>query len=623
MTSYKKFLSASTALATGFLVSSTGLLLQAEASKAHVNHTHKPVQDQLHLSHLDSAAPLIRLSLPKSGSSKRFSGKLQFVNNTKYQIKLSLVRTIRLSNSRLPQRLSLAPGATKTIPLSGSIQAREGFASVGVVYSSSMGGQSIGVVNIEIKNGRFRPIKTGAFGLGSKGSAAIAVPSSARIGPGIRGYKRFLKGTRSFGKTSKAMKGKRQTPQPKRTNQDNQFKLDSLKPKNQFRLINWLPNVWDPSKLISYAFDKYFSILTPNAVAANGVYKGRFVFRTTESSDIYLPAVGVGVKAVKGNQSCHHTPALARTTADGNGDFQLNINTGGSYKICYYTKNPFIKIGRKVNSDLYVWGDSARNSIPNSRVVRQPVRHDGVFDIWYEAMAFQTSMTNAGIDPVRTGNNRIRVKFPSAGGDCPPLPGPWSCAYSNGRVMMMADHALRHGVMSHELAHQVDNKYHQPRPAGSGGSHSFDGCYSPAARAGMVVTEGWANFEMARSLGTRSSSRFRNSYRPDIANQLIDSINMDLNGSNCAGVAGSGVNGSESNISTILWDFYDKSNDNNDTLHYVDPNYLTNMYLSLNPDTAKILNTRILNDCKSNANKNVTNNGQVCKGIFAQNGGSD
>ena len=622
MTKTTKILGASTALAAGILVSGTGLLVQPEVAKAHVNHANKPVQHQLHLSHLDSDAPLIKLSLPKSGSSKRFSGKLQFHNNSRHEVTLTLVRTIRLSNSRLPKRLRLAPGATKTIPLSGSIQARTGFTSVGVVYSSSMGGQSMGVVNIEVKNGKFRPVKTGGFRLGEKGSEAIAVPSNARIGPGVRGYKRFLKGGRTFGKASKAMKGKRRVYQPKRPNQGNQFKPESLKPNIQSRLFNWLPHEWQPSQVISQVVGNYFSMFTPKAVAANTVYKGRFVFRTTDSSNIFLPAVGVGVKAVKGDQSCHHTPALARTTADGNGNFQLRINTNGSYKICYYTKNPFMKIGRKSNSNLYVWGDPARNSIPNSRVVRQPVRHDGVFDIWFEGMAFQTSMTNAGIDPVRTGGNRIRVKFPSEGGDCSG-PNPWSCAYTDGKVMIMADHALRHGVMSHELAHQVDNKYHQPRPAGSGGSHSFYGCYSPSARAGMVVREGWANFEMARALGTRGSSRFRNSYRPDLANQLIDSKNMDSNGANCSGVAGSGVNGSESNVSTILWDFFDQRNDNSDSLHYVSPNYITNMYLSLNPDTAKILHTRILNDCKADANKAVTNNGQVCKNIFAQNGGSD
>ena len=99
-------------------------------------------------------------------------------------------------------------------------------------------------------------------------------------------------------------------------------------------------------------------------------------------------------------------------------------------------KKPFIKIGRKANGNLYVWVDPVRNSIPNSRVVRQLVRHDGVFDIWFEGMAFQTSMTNAGIDPVRTGGNRIRVKFPSEGGDCSG-PNPWSCAYTDGKVMTM------------------------------------------------------------------------------------------------------------------------------------------------------------------------------------------
>ena len=328
----------------------------------------------------------------------------------------------------------------------------------------------------------------------------------------------------------------------------------------------------------------------------------------------------------------HHLLGL-RTTADANGNFQFHINTNGAYKICYFTKNSFLKIGRQINSDLYIWADASRNDIPNTRVVRQPVRHDGALDIWFEAMAFQTSMTNAGIDPARTGANKIRVKFPSEANDCRPGHA-WSCAGADGKLRFAPQHAVRHGTMSHELAHQVDNKYTIDaginRPRGLGGSHSFNGCYPPNLTTtgwkqgrGMIIREGWANFEMARALGTRSSSRYRNTFRPDIANDWIDGKNFDGDGSDCSNVAGSGINGSESTVSTILWDFFDKKNDNSDVLHYVSPNYITNMYLSLNPDSAKILHTRILNDCKANVNKNATNNGQICEAIFAQNGGSD
>ena len=621
-------------LALGFasVGSTSGLLLSAESVNAHK----EPATPQIeHISHLDSEAPLITIRLPKSGSQKLFKGSITFNNNTNHNVTLTLVREIRLANVRLPKQIRLNAGAKKSIKINGSIQARNGFSAIGVVYSSSMGGLSTGLVNIEVKNGKFRPIKAGNFSLDDEGSAAIAVPANARIQQGIRGYKRFLKGGRTFSKANNVIKGgDRSFSRPKPPG-----KSPSLRPGsplnrptsetlNNLHLINWIPSLWNPQVYLGKAIDQVLTIFTPQAVAANAIYKGRFVFRTIDDSDIYLPAVGVGVKAVKANDSCTHNPALARTTADANGNFQFHINTAGAYKICYFTKNPFVKIGRQTNSGLYIWADPSRIDIPNARVVRQPVRHDGVFDIWYEAMVIQTSMTNAGIDPVRTGNNRIRVKFPSEANDCEPG-APWSCAAVNGGLWIAPQHATRHGTMSHELAHQVDFKYRNSSlPRGSGGSHSYIGCYPPnktngSAGRGMIITEGWANFEMGRALGSRTCSQYRNTFGPDIANDWIDGKNFDGDGIDCSNVAGSGINGSESTVSTILWDFFDKKNDNSDVLHYVSPNYITNMYLSLNPDSAKILHTRILNDCKANVNKNATNNGQICEAIFAQNGGSD
>lgn len=614
---------------------------------------------------MDSEAPLITIRLPKSGSQKLFKGRITFNNNTNHNVTLTLVRKIRLANVRLPKRIRLNAGAKKSIDINGSIQARNGFTAVGVIYSSSMGGLSTGLVNIEVKNGKFRPVKTGAFGLDDPGSATIAVPGNARIQPGIKGYQRYLKGGITFGKVNKAMKGGSRHSNPPKTkgisptiSPDGSINNPPNGTLGNPRLINWNPSTWKPQLYLDQALDKILEIFSPNkAVAANAIYKGRFVFRTYDSSNISLPAVGIGIKAVKANDSCFDNPPLARTTADANGNFQFHINTNGAYKICYFTKNSFLKIGRQINSDLYIWADASRNDIPNTRVVRQPVRHDGALDIWFEAMAFQTSMTNAGIDPARTGTNKIRVKFPSEANDCGPGPA-WSCAGWDGKIQLAPEHAVRHGTMSHELAHQVDNKYTIDaginRPRGLGGSHSFSGCYPPDLTttgwkqgSGMIIREGWANFEMARALGTRSSSRYRNTFRPDIANianNLIDEKNFDNDGTDCTGVPGthagkwaddlgltpaqrafvSDLNGSESTVSTILWDFYDTRNDNNDTLHYANPHYITNMYLKNHPtNSAKILNARIMKDCKANVNKNVTNNGQVCDDIFAQNGGSD
>jgi len=651
------------AAAIGFAASAALTTIYQPTAAAHASKRAEADKGStaLHISHLDSSAPRISIRLPKSSSTKQFSGTIFFNNDTDYKVTLRLKRSIRISNSNVPRTLTLEKGASRKIPFTGSISAGNGYTSAGLVYGSSMGGLSTALVNIEVKNGKFRPVKTGDFGIGDPGSASTAVPRNARIQPGIKGYKQFLKGGITFGKPSKKMKGKSKKSASLEIESGSSTAMIGQSWTTSFTnnlshpyIINWLSTNWKPYTFISQALNNISSIFVPQAAAANGVYKGRFVFQTQDASGMYFPAAGIGVKAVKANDSCTHNPPLARTIADGNGNFQFNINTSGSYKICYFTKNSFTKIGRQVNSDLYIWADPARNTIPNAREVRQPVRHDGVFDIWFEAMAFQTSMTNAGIDPARTGSNKIRIKFPSEAGDCRPS-SPWSCAFGNGELYVAPEHAVRHGTMSHELAHQVDNKYTLDqgidRPAGLGGPHSFYGCYPPnlttpgwAQGQGMIIREGWANYEMARALGTRGSSKYRNSFRSDIGGSLIDGINFDANGRDCTGVSNihtgrwaddlgltpaqrnfdSGLNGSESTVSTILWDFYDTRNDNNDNLHYVSPYRITNMYLQGHPtNSAEILNERIMRDCRADINKAVTNDGQVCDDIFAQNGGED
>ena len=117
---------------------------------------------------------------------------------------------------------------------------------------------------------------------------------------------------------------------------------------------------------------------------------------------------------------------------------------------------------------------------------------------------------------------------------------------------------------------------------------------------------------MARALGSRNGSQFRSDFRGDQSGN-IDNINMDSNGSNCIGVPGSGINGSESVVSTILWDFFDTRNDGSDTLHYVNPYYITNMYLSTNPTTAQQLHGRIHSDCITGSNSKQQIMGQFAK----------
>jgi hypothetical protein len=550
----------------------------------------------------------LRLSLPKSGSTKTLRGSLYVKNSSSKTINLKLERLIGFGNTSLPKAIRLSSGQSKKIAFSASINSFNGFGALGVIYSGSPGGQAVAMRPIEMKDGRFKLLKTGNF---SEDAAAKSVPSRARVASGPRGFTLSVKGTRRLGKSSPQMKGV--------VKSENVVKpVPNVSPgevrSTPGRLINWLTKPNRFSFDIHNTISSLFNLLIPPAHAVNGTYRGRFVFRPINGSNIFLPASGIKVKAVGANQSCSTSSPIAKTFADGNGNFSLRINARGQYKICYVLANPFIKVGRGLGSTgRYRWVDPVRSDIPQSRVSRQPIRHDGAMDIWHEAAFLQTSMTNSGVDPVRTGSNNIRVKFPSANGDCAGASTqPWSCASTTGEIYVRSDHSARRGTMAHELAHQVDFKY-RGWTTNSGGDHAFWDCYNPNTRNGMIVTEGWAAYETSRALGSRSAPIYTNAYRPDIAGGFVDSISMDSNGPNCA----TGLNGSESVVATVLWDFYDTRNDGADRLHYISPNRLTNIYLGRKPRTAQKYFEMIMSDCSANGNTNQCNN------IFAQNGGTD
>jgi len=612
------------AAAIGFAASAALTTLYQPTASAHSASGANPDKSKagIHLSHLDGMAPKITIKLPKSGSTKQFKGSITFINDTDQKVTLRLKRTIRISNSNAPRELTLAKGASKKVSLTGSLNASNGYTAAGIIYNSSTGGQSTDLVSIQVKDGQFITLRTGDFSLNSKGGKAISVSRQTRIGPGIQGFRQASKGGKTLGSLKNNMRGKSR----KKAAIEPSTKELNTTSKSQ----SWLGAILSQTaSTISKNIDDILSVFTPAATAANGTYKGRFVFRTIDASNVTLPAPGVAIRAVAEGQDCLRGASLGTTRTDGNGNFSLPINTPGSYKICYLLTSNFLNIGSRHNN-IYGWSETLSN-ISNDRIVRRPVRHDGAMDIWYEAMTMQSSMQQAGINPVRGGAQKIKVKFPSDSTDiCPD----WSCADPNGQTYMFRGHATRYGTMAHELAHQIDFKYRNFKTLnemgaglpGAGGSHSFRNCYNPTGSSGFgaggIVSEGWANYEMARALGSRNGSQFRGDFRGDQSGN-IDNKNMDSNGTDCSGVPGSGINGSESVVTTVLWDFFDTRNDGSDTLHYVNPYYITNMYLSNNPRTAQQLHSRIHSDCIARNNSEATNNGRTCKNIFAQNGGSD
>ena len=99
---------------------------------------------------------------------------------------------------------------------------------------------------------------------------------------------------------------------------------------------------------------------------------------------------------------------------------------------------------------------------------------------------------DGGIDPVPS--EPLALYFPNTWDDCGDGSGvPWSCANANGEIWLTAAHGTDAPVVVHEMAHQLNNKFWGgKRPAGTGGSHTLNGCYP--TRLGMALREGFANF---------------------------------------------------------------------------------------------------------------------------------
>lgn len=560
--------------------------------------------------HIPSSVPGLQILAPKSGSTKSVSGSLLISNKSGHPVTLTLYKVIGLSNSGLPREISLANGQSKKISFRGSLNSSNGGSAIGVIYNSSGGGQAVALQPIEIENGTYRLVSTGSFG---SEAPTGSLPGSVRVSQGPKGYTLRLKGSKTLPKTSASMKGGGGSSSRPSVNLKN--------PSGPGRLINF---DWDQIKnssgivmeriqsIPNFVARSVLELTSSPAVAASGTYKGRFVFRSITDDSVVLPASGVKVKAVRANDGCRSSSPLASTYADGNGNFSFAINTNGSYKICYITANNMFKVGSSLSgsNDRYIWADPSRSDIPSGRVTRRPIRHDGVFDIWHEGAFLQTSMTNVGVDP--STSSPTPVKFPSAVGDCTGASTqPWSCA-GGGVVFIAPDHAARRGTTAHELAHRVDQKY-RGNTAGQGGDHDYNFTCYPSSRDGMILTEGFAQFEAARALGTRSAPNYASTYRPDIAGASVKNLNMETSARICP----PGLNGSESAVASTLWDFYDTNSDGSDNLWYTAPGRITYLYLNNKPRTPKALMQEIMKDCVANGN------GAVCDQIFAQNGATD
>ena len=588
----------------------------------------------------------------KGSSTKQLNAELRLKNHTNETIILQRVNIIRVSNSNLPSRITLKPEEAKTISIRGSVNSSNGRTALGVAYVTPGGDYISAMRHININNAEIEQINM--KDIWNRGTPTVQPTTRAvpRISGSIKNFGKY-KGSKR--KPSNKM---RSTKASKKASlfDFKQLDISSVDGKSLYQTLRSYISSTSNSLTASLV-----GLFTQPAYAAEGVVRGSVVFKsmnTHRGRDLFLPYTGLRVVAIKESQNCNTNRPIASTTVNGEGNYALRVNTSeAKYRLCFRTTNNYVHLTGVINQRT-PWGwktnllNSGRNYTANFVDDFQP----GVGDNWYTAMYYKTRVNDIGIDPVRSGRNKIQVVYPSdqcwqdvdedgridrnAGVDVP-----WSCASRSGRISIKADHAAPGGVVIHEFAHQLDFKFGgnltRSRGTGVGGNHSTRECTNPNSKKGMILTEGFANFEVARATSNgRSSDRYTNSWRPDLQGQTIYRGQLE-NPSACSQrvtrilrngnhnfsenvpASNPGLNTMEKGAWAVMWDFYDFKSDGSDRIGYVSPAYLTYTYLNNRWDGLQGLLSRVYRDCRGTNNSNVTNNGAVCREIFAQNYSSD
>lgn len=306
------------------------------------------------------------------------------------------------------------------------------------------------------------------------------------------------------------------------------------------------------------------------------------MFSTKWSSDHSLhPGFGFRVEAWT-NENTGVWRMLASDWVQSNGTWQLNIPNSAGYqgkllRMYYRSYNSYYEPQNQTGGK-YSWKDPDRTDIPTSYYVGHRYAdtdggdYNGVGELVDAAMYMWSRLYwNGGINPVPS--SPIKFYFPNTWYDCGDGSGvPWSCANTSGEIWLIAAHGIQADVVTHEMGHQLNNKYWgNKRPAGSGGNHTLTGCYP--TRLGMALREGFANFIPAwvgypdRNVaeGGFSSGRWALDYDPE----------SRFSPPNCA-------NGWENEVwvARTFWDLHDTRSDGDDILWFIHRGAVISLYLS-------------------------------------------
>lgn len=275
---------------------------------------------------------------------------------------------------------------------------------------------------------------------------------------------------------------------------------------------------------------------------------------------------------------------LAEGWVQSNGRYTLQVDSsknykGGKMQVFFKAYNDYFA-PMDQNDNKYKWHNPRKNSIT--------ANHDeghrwadcdggnanGLGELYQSAMFMWSNLYWAGgVNPVRT--DPIKFYYPNTWYDCGDGSGtPWSCS-SNGSptIWLTASHGMNGRVVTHELAHQLQNEYWSNKhPKNSGGSHNGNSCYS--TRLGMTMAEGFANFIPAW-VGYQNRNVAEGGFTETLFSWSgYRDTEERTSPPNC-------TNGWENEYwgARLFWDLHDTRGDGDDGLHFTHMGGVINLYL--------------------------------------------
>ena len=304
---------------------------------------------------------------------------------------------------------------------------------------------------------------------------------------------------------------------------------------------------------------------------------GRFSTKWTADHSLHS-AFGFLVEAWRVSPAMKLGSAWVQT----NGSWNIEVPealgfTGGAIRINYLSYNNYYAPQNQAGNK-YWWSDYWNVTTTTFNTGHRFVDTDGgtyngLGELVNSAMTMWSRLYwDAGINPVAA--SPIKFFFPNTWYDCGDgSNSPWSCAtFAGDQIWLIASHGVQGDVVNHEMGHALQAKFWGgKRAAGSGGSHSFTGCYP--TRLGLALGEGFANF-MGAWVGYPERNQADGGFGSGIWGLSFDPEQRTAP-PNC-------TNGWENEtwVARAFWDLHDTHADGSDVLWFNHKGAVISLFLS-------------------------------------------